>query len=80
MKATELTEFLIKSITKDPSNVSVKGFETEEGYIIEVLVSDTDMGTIIGKGGATINAIRTIVSASTYANGEKKVKINIDSI
>lgn len=80
MKATELTEFLIKSIAKDPTTVSVKGFDTEEGYVVEVLVSEEDMGAIIGRKGSTIHAIRTIVSASTYANGEKKVKINIDSI
>lgn len=80
MKAAELTEFLIKSITKDPSSVSVKGFDTEEFYVVEVLVAEDDMGAIIGKGGSTINAIRTIVQASAYANHEKKVKINIDAM
>lgn len=80
MKAADLTEFLIKSITKDPSSISVKGFDTEDYYVVEVLVAEEDMGTIIGRGGATINAIRTIVQASAYANHEKKVKINVDTI
>ena len=38
------------------------------------------MGSIIGKGGNIANAIRTIAKATAYANGEKKVKVNIDSI
>ena len=81
MNLTELTEFLIKNIVKDPDTVSVKQFETDEEFItIEVLVSSEDMGAVIGKGGKIANAIRTIIQASAYANNLKKVRINIDSI
>ena len=38
------------------------------------------MKYVIGKSGKIANAIRTIIQASSYANGEKKVKINIDSL
>lgn len=80
MKLTELTEFLIKSIVKEPDAVSIKGFDTEDGYIVEVLVSESDMGAVIGKGGKVANSIRTIVSASAYVHGKHNVKINIDSM
>lgn len=81
MNLVELTEYLIKSIVKDPDTVSVKKFDTDEEFItIEVLVSDEDMGAVIGRSGKIANAIRTIVQASAYANKEKKVRINIDSI
>ena len=77
MNLTELTEFLIKNIVKDPDTVSVKMFETDEEFItIEVLVSNEDMGAVIGKGGKIAN----IIQASAYANNLKKVRINIDSI
>ncbi len=80
MDLAALTEYLVKNLVKDPDSVSVKQFE-EEGdmIIIEVLVSDDDMGSVIGRGGTIANAIRTIVQASSYVNGNKKVKINIDS-
>lgn len=80
MKLDELTEFLVKSVVKDPESVSVKGFETDEGFLVEVLVSEADMGSVIGRGGMIANSIRTIVQASAYANGLDRVKINIDSI
>lgn len=81
MNLTELTEFLIKSIVKDPDTVSVKQFDTDEDFItIEVLVNNEDIGAVIGKGGKIANSIRTIVQASAYANNLKKVRINIDSI
>lgn len=40
----------------------------------EVIVSNDDMGCVIGKSGKIANAIRTIIQASSYANGEKKSK------
>ena len=55
-------------------------FEDDEEFItIEVLVDESVIGSVIGKKGVIANAIRTIVQASSYANGLKKVKINIDS-
>ncbi len=80
MSLVELTEFLVKSVASDPDMVSVKQFEDDEEYItIQVLVDDSAIGSVIGKNGIIANAIRTIVQASAYANGLKKVKINIDS-
>ena len=76
----ELTEFLVKSLVKNKDLVSVKQFDdSEEMVTIEVLVSSEDIGAVIGRGGSIANAIRTIVQASSYMNGEPKVKINIDS-
>lgn len=80
MKIAELTEFLVKNLVKDPEMVSVKQFDDEDDMIIiQVLVSADDMGAVIGKGGNIANSVRTIVQAAAYANGLKKVKINIDS-
>ena len=80
MSLVELTEHLIKNLVKEPDMVSVKQFDDDEEMItIQVLVNDSDMGAVIGRGGNIANAIRTIVQASAYANNMKKVKINIDS-
>lgn len=80
MNLVDLTEFLVKSAVTDPDMISVKQFEDEEEYItIQVLVDESVIGSVIGKQGIIANAIRTIVQASAYANGMKKVKINIDS-
>mgnify|MGYP003303827073 CR=1 FL=1 len=76
----ELTEFLVKSVVKNPDMVSVKQFEDSEEIItIQVLVDDEDMGRVIGRGGTIAKAIRTIVKASAYMNNEPKIKIDIDS-
>jgi len=80
MNVLELTEFLVKSVIKDTESLSIKEIDDEEEIVIEVLVASEDMGSVIGKGGSIINAIRTIVQASSYANNNKHIKINVDSL
>ena len=81
MDLVVLTETIVKKIVSDPESVSVKEFETEEEntVLIEVMISNDDLGKVIGKDGRIINAIRTLVQASSYINDNKKVKINVDS-
>lgn len=81
MDLVKLTETLIKELVNDPEEVSVKEFESddENNIIIEVLVSEKELGKIIGRNGKTISAIKTIVQASASINYNKKVNINVDS-
>lgn len=76
-----LTETIVKKLVSDSESVSVKEFESDEEntVLIEVMISNEDLGKVIGKDGRIINAIRTIVQASSYINDNKKVKINVDS-
>ena len=63
MNLIELTESIIKSIVKDEESVAVKEFpsEDENTMDIEVLVSEDDLGRVIGKNGKIANAIRMLV-------------------
>ena len=80
MKVVEFTEYLVKSIVKEPEMVKVQSFNGDEGdLIIEIIVHENDMGAVIGKNGKMANAIRTMVQAHAYLNDNRKVKINIDS-
>lgn len=80
MNITEFTTYLIKNIVKEPDMVKVSSFAgDEESTIVEVLVSESDMGAVIGKGGKNAKALRTIILAYAYQNNLGKVKINIDS-
>lgn len=80
MDLVSLTEKIIKSIVLEPDAVSVKEFQTDEENImlIQVLVSENDIGRVIGKSGKTANAIRTLVQASSALKENKYVKIDID--
>lgn len=76
-----LTETIVKMIVKNEDAVSAREYETTEENMIhlEVMVDKEDLGRVIGKAGKTINSIRNIVQASATLNGDKKVKIDVDS-
>ena len=76
-----LTELIVKGLVSDKDSVSVKEFESDEEntLLIEVMVSSEDVARVIGHGGKTINAIRTIVQAASFGEDNKLVKINVDS-
>ena len=80
MNLVEFTEYLVKSIVKEPDMVKVSSFVGDEDVtMIEIIVHESDMGAVIGKSGKMASSIRTLVQAHAYINGNKKVKINIDS-
>lgn len=80
MNLVEFTEYLVKSIVSEPDMVKVSSFlGDEEVTMIEIIVHESDMGAVIGKNGKMASSIRTLVQAHAYINGNKKVKINIDS-
>lgn len=76
-----LTEYIIKKLVVDEDSVSVKEFENDDENVIqiEVLISKNDMARVIGRDGRNINAIRTIVQASSSISDGKKININVDS-
>lgn len=77
---TVFTEELVKSLVSEPDLVKVENFEDEDNNpIIEIMVSDADMGRVIGKSGKMAKAIRTLVQATAYNKGIKRVTVNIDS-
>ena len=80
MDLVELTKEIVLSLCSDKDSVNVKEFETddEKSILIEVMVSEEDYGKVIGKQGRTINAIRTLVQASSYLKDNKRVKINVE--
>lgn len=74
------TETLVKYLVKEPDMVKVKDFlDDEENIILEIIVPDSDMGKVVGRSGKNIQAIRTLIQATAYNKGLKKVKINVDS-
>ena len=79
MTLVELTEMIVKSLVSDPDSISVKEFPSEDEIIIEVVVKEEDMGSVIGREGKIANSIRTVVQASSYLKDNKRVKINISS-
>lgn len=79
MSLEEFAEFLVSHLVKEEELIKVKSFETEEGTIIEILVSESDMGRVIGKKGKIANSIKSLIQAKAYNDGKHNIRVNIDS-
>lgn len=78
MDLVKLVTTLVEGVVINKEDVSIKEFDSDDTVTIEILVKEEDMGRLIGKNGKTINAIRTLCQASSYLNGNKYVKVNVD--
>lgn len=59
----DAVDHLVRGIVSDPDAVAVRSSDGRHGTIIRVAVAPEDLGRVIGRGGRTASAIRTIVSA-----------------
>jgi uncharacterized protein len=69
----ELVEFVARSLVDQPDEVVVNMIEGEKSTILELKVSQNDIGKVIGKHGRIAKAIRTILSASATKTGKRVV-------
>ena len=69
----ELVEYIAKSLVDDPSGVVVNVIEGEKSTILELKVSDSDIGKVIGKHGRIAKAVRTILNAAATKKGKRVV-------
>ena len=69
----DLVVYIAKSLVDDPEGVSVNIIEGEKSTILELKVSEEDIGKVIGKQGRIAKAIRTILSASATKSGKRVV-------
>lgn len=53
--------FVLNALVDDKDQLSVDQQRDELGILLTVKVSDRDMGKLIGKGGQTIKALRTLL-------------------
>lgn len=75
----DLLEYLARMLVDEPDEVSVDSFEEDDGTVVlELSVAEDEVGKVIGKGGRTINALRTVVKASAVRENKRVVVDVID--
>ncbi len=72
----ELVEVLAKALVDHPDEVVITETEKDNTTIVELRVSPTDMGKVIGKQGRIAKAIRSLVKAAA-SRDDKKVVVEI---
>jgi len=69
----ELVNYVARALVDEPDQVEVNMIEGEKSTILELRVSENDVGKVIGKHGRIAKAIRTILSAAATKTGKRVV-------
>jgi len=76
VEMTELkgfVELIAKALVDQPDYVDVREVSGERTNVFELRVGEGDLGKVIGKGGQTARAIRTLLSAVAAKQGKRAV-------
>jgi predicted RNA-binding protein YlqC (UPF0109 family) len=68
----EFLDYLARALVDEPDKVEVEQFEEDDGtLVLELSVADDDYGQVIGRGGRTAQALRTVVKAAAVKDNRR---------
>ena len=68
----DLLVYLARALVDEPDRVEVEEFEEDDGtLVLELSVAEDDYGKVIGRGGRTAPAIRTVVQAAAVKDNRR---------
>lgn len=62
-------EYVVKNLIQNPEEATVTPVERNGMTVYELRMNPSDVGRIIGRDGATINAIRSLLAAGSAKKG-----------
>lgn len=72
----DFLRYVLEAIVEDRNELVVEGRLDDLGVLLTVQVSERDMGKLIGKGGQTVKALRTLIRV-IGGNSAERVNIKI---
>ncbi len=73
----ELLAYLARGLVEYPDEVEVRETEEEDGSVVlELSVAERDYGNVIGRGGRTAAALRTVVKCAAVKD-KRRVFVDI---
>jgi uncharacterized protein len=67
----DLLDYLARGLVEDPDQVEVDEVQEDGAAVLELSVGEDDYGNIIGRGGRTASALRTVVKSGGAKRGQR---------
>jgi predicted RNA-binding protein YlqC (UPF0109 family) len=72
----DVTETLVRTLVDNPEQVHISTIDGAQSSLVEIRVSKTDLGQIIGRQGQIVEALRSILK-SVAAKDRKRVVVDV---
>lgn len=69
----DLVLWLARELVEKKDEVSVEVIDQERSTVLELSVDQDDLGRVIGRGGRTAKALRTVLDAAGRRDGRRVV-------
>ncbi len=69
----DLVLWLARELVDDKDAVKVDTIERDRSTVLELTVDEDDLGRVIGRGGRTAKALRTVLDAAARREGRRAV-------
>lgn len=69
----DLVLWLARELVEDKDAVKVEAIERDRSTVFELTVSEDDLGRVIGRGGKTAKAFRTVLDFAARREGKRAV-------
>ena len=69
----DLVLWLARELVEDREAVKVEAIERDRSTVFELSVAEDDLGRVIGRGGKTAKALRTLLDLAARREGRRVV-------
>ncbi len=69
----DLVLWLARELVEDREAVQVDAIERDRSTVLELSVAEDDLGRVIGRGGKTAKALRTLLDLAARREGRRVV-------
>ena len=69
----DLVLWLARELVEDREAVQVDAIERDRSTVLELTVAEGDLGRVIGRGGKTAKALRTVLDLAARREGRRAV-------
>ena len=69
----DLVVWLAQQLVEDKAAVNVSAIERDRSTVLELTVAEADLGRVIGRGGRTAKALRTVLDIAARRQGRRAV-------
>jgi uncharacterized protein len=69
----DLVLWLARELVEDREAVKVDAIERDRSTVLELSVAESDLGRVIGRGGRTAKALRTVLDLAGRREGRRVV-------
>jgi predicted RNA-binding protein YlqC (UPF0109 family) len=69
----DLVVWLAQQLVEDKAAVRVEAIERDRSTVLELTVAEDDLGRVIGRGGRTAKALRTVLDIAARRQNRRAV-------